>query len=66
MPWTFSLFHCSASNRGPLKKLAPTEGGTLSLALPYGVRTFLDQDKTDRERPEIHALFSIFTESVSR
>ena len=31
MPWTFSLFHCSA----------PYDGGPLTPTLPYGVRTFL-------------------------
>ena len=32
MPWTFSLFHCSSSY----------DGGSLTPALPYGVRTFLN------------------------
>ena len=32
MLWTFSLFHCSS----------PYDGGSLTPALPYGVRTFLN------------------------
>ena len=35
VPWTFSLFHCSSSY----------DGGSLTPALPSGVRTFLSRDR---------------------
>lgn len=44
MPWTFSLFHWSS----------PYGGRSLTFALPYGVRTFLDARKR-RDHPLIRA-----------
>jgi hypothetical protein len=43
MPWTFSLFHCSSSY----------DGGSLTPALPYGVRTFLNISRPIRSCPHI-------------